>query len=112
MRSEGSPHESRRRTAPDLRALFVLNAVLLVLLAAATFSPAVGAQGRGRGDYMMVAGGLNNSLSSAVYIVDGVNQELIVVNYDLNSKRLQGIGSRNLAGDAAMFGRAQSRPGG
>ena len=94
------------------KGLIALNAALLVLLAAVTFAPAVNAQARARGQYAMVAGGVNNSQSSAVYIADTVNQELLVVTYDPIGKRLDGIAYRNLAADAADFLRTRTRPGG
>ena len=48
----------------------------------------------------MVAGGVNGSTSSAVYIIDVINQEMMAVAYNQNTKRLEGIGYRNLAYDA------------
>jgi hypothetical protein len=112
MRSEGKPDSSVGRAPPNTRALIVLNAVLLVLLTVVTLAPAVGAQTRSRGNYAMVAGGVNGLVPSAVYIVDSSNQELIGVSYDYNSKQLNGIGYRNLATDAAEWMRGRPRPGG
>jgi hypothetical protein len=60
----------------------------------------------------MVAGGVKGSQSSAVYIADTVNQELIVVGYNPSTKRLEGIGYRNLAADGADWMRGRTRPGG
>ncbi|MEE8507910.1 MAG: hypothetical protein V3T07_02500, partial [Myxococcota bacterium] len=55
------------RGAPGPGALLALNGALLVLLAAVTFGASVDAQqGRRRGDYTMVAGGVKGANSSAV----------------------------------------------
>ncbi len=103
--NDGSPD----RRATGTWGLLVLNAVLLGLLAAVTFAPDADAQSRGRGDYTMVAGGVNGSLGSAVYIVDVVNQDLIAVTYDPSTRRLEGLGYRNLAADALEWLRGRSR---
>jgi hypothetical protein len=89
----------------DLRPLLALNAALLVVLAAVTFGSSADAQQRGRGDYTMVAGGVNGSQSSAVYIVDERNQELVAVTFDTSKRTLQGITYRNLAADAGVITR-------
>jgi hypothetical protein len=94
-------HASPDRRAGKLRGLLVLNVLLLALLTAMTFGSSADAQGRVRGKYTMAAGGVNGSNSSAVYVVDVVNQELMAVTYNKNSKLLEGIGYRNLAFDAA-----------
>ena len=92
-----------------MRALLVLNAALLVLLAVVTFAPSADAQGRARGRYAMVGGGVPGSLGSVIYVVDTVNQELIALHYDHNVKRLQGVGHRNVAAD--MNDMARRGPG-
>jgi hypothetical protein len=90
----------------DMRPLLALNAALLVVLAAVTFgSSAADAQARPRGEYTMVAGGVNGSQSSAVYIIDERNQELVAVTFDPSKKALQGITYRNLTEDAAVIAR-------
>ncbi len=71
----------------------------------------VEAQVRGRSEYTMVAGSAKGADSSAVYIVDTTNQELIVITYNQNTKRLDGVGYRNLASDAADLLRGRTRPG-
>ena len=91
---------SDRKPPPSLRGLILLNAALLLVLAAVTFAPLAGAQGRQRGQYTMVAGGVNNLESDAVYVVDVINQEMIAFAFNPNSKALDGIGYRNLAVDA------------
>ena len=103
------------RTPPrpsPLRALIVLNAVLLGVLAVVTFAPSVSAQGRIRGMYTMVAGGANNLQSSAVYVIDSVNQEMIVLTYDAAKRSLSGLAYRNLAADSAELTRGRTRAGG
>ncbi len=102
---------SASRRAGSMRALLALNGVLLALLAAVTLSPAVNAQGRSRGAYAMVAGGANNTQSSAVYIVDAINQELAVVTYDGTTRALTGLNYRSLAADAADVGSSRPRAG-
>ena len=96
------------RTGPNLRALIAINAALLGLLALVSFAATSGAQGRGRGEYMMVGGGANGTNSAVVYIVDAANQELIAATYNTNTKVLDAVGYRNLAADAGNFLRAQT----
>ena len=112
MPPEDNDKPSARRSAPSARALIVLNAILLLLLAAVTFAPAVSAQARSRGEYTMVAGGVKGPQSWALYIADTVNQELIVLGYNPSTKRLEGIGYRNLATDSDEWRRGRARPGG
>ena len=94
------PSVATRRQKSNLRGLLVLNVLLLALLSAVTFGPAADAQSRARGQYTMAAGGVKGANSSAVYIVDVINQELMAVSYNQNTKRLDGLGYRNLAYDA------------
>ena len=105
MRSNG------QHDRPSLRALVVINMVLLGLLAAVTFGPTAGAQVRVRGQYAMVAGRINGVDSKAVFIIDAVNQEMLVVAYNHNTKRLDGGGYRNIRADAAEILEGRSRPG-
>jgi len=89
------------RRVSTFRSLLVLNTLLLAILAAVTFGPSADAQSRARGHYTMVAGGGGNgSTSSAVYIIDVINQEMMAVVYNQNTKRLDSIGYRNLTYDA------------
>jgi hypothetical protein len=112
MPPEDRHNRSVRRAASNPRALLALNAALLLLLAVVTFAPAVSAQANRRGEYTMVAGGVKGPQSWALYIVDTVNQELIVLGYNPSTKRLDGIGYRNLAADSAEWARGRARPGG
>jgi hypothetical protein len=105
------PPQTSSAGRSSLRGLIAVNAVLLALLAAVTLSAHAGAQHRSRGAYTMAAGGVSNSISSAVYIVDVVNQELIAVTYDSTNRTLQGLAYRNLAADAADMTRTRTRAG-
>jgi hypothetical protein len=98
-----------RRGGRRLLGLLALNAALLGLLAAVTFSPAADAQGRARGSYLMAAGNVKGAQAGAVWIVDTVNQELIAVTYDPNAKTVEGIGYRDLAADTRTL-TASGRP--
>ncbi len=91
----------------SLRGLVMLNAALLAILAAVTFAPSADAQNRARGDYTMVGGPIPGMDGSAVYIVDTINQEMMVVAFTQSNKRLEGVGYRNLSDDAATLGRGQ-----
>ncbi len=97
-----------RRAGSNLRSLLAINAALLGLLALVSFAPAVGAQGRGRGDYTMVGGGANGTNSAVVYIIDAANQEMIAATFNVNTRVLDGVGYRNLAQDAAQVLRSQA----
>jgi hypothetical protein len=93
-------------TAPRRRhGLIVLNAGLLVLLAAVTLASSAGAQragGRAPGDYTMVSGKIQGGTGHAVFIVDVANQEMIAVRWNNGTKSLDGIGYRDLSLDAQM----------
>lgn len=102
MRSLKRTGESRlARSRSRLGGLLALNGALLLGLGAVTLGPTADAQSRARGDYTMVGGGVKGSNADVVYVVDTVNQELIALTYDTSTKRLKGIGFRNLAADAA-----------
>lgn len=110
---QAQPYEGRPRpSGSSMRGLIVLNTVLLLLLAAVTFAPAATAQARKRGAYTMVAGGANNSIASVVFIVDTVNQEMVVMQYDSTTRTLVGVTYRDLAADAADLTRTRTRAGG
>ena len=91
----------------SLRSLVLLNAALLAVLAVVTFAPSADAQQRARGEYSRVAGPVPGVDGSAVYIVDTINQEMMVVAFTQSNKRLEGVGYRNLAQDAASLVRGQ-----
>jgi hypothetical protein len=93
--------------APTFRSLLVLNVALLVILGIVTFAPSAEAQQRPRGDYTMVGGQVPGMDGAAVYIVDVINQEMMVVAYTQSTKKLEGVGYQNLGLDAARMGRGQ-----
>lgn len=67
-----------------------------------TASPALGLQpaSRARGQYTMVAGELRSGpKTSAVYIVDSVNQEMVAVRWNDSRNDLDGLDYRNLDTD-------------
>lgn len=97
------------RHGTSLRGLLLLNAAMLAVLAVVTFAPNADAQNRARGDYTMVSGPVPAMSGSAVYIVDTINQEMMVIAFSQSSKRLEGIGYRNLAQDADSLGRGQQQ---
>lgn len=106
---QGNEVSANRKTS-TLRGLIVLNAALLIVLAGVTFGASVNGQSRNRGEYTMVAGGVQGSDGAAVHIVDVANQEMITMAYNPNTKVLDGVGYRNLMADAASVGRGRSRP--
>ncbi len=90
-----------RRLAP----LIAVNAALLGVLAFVEFGPAASAQqshepARPRGQYTLVGGQIQTGNSNAVYIVDSVNQEMIVLRWEDGRNILSGIGYRDLEEDA------------
>lgn len=107
MHSHESSSASAPRGATRYGGLIAVNAVLIGVLALVSLGPnALGQNARNRGDYLMVGGRVNGAEGGAVYIIDGNNQEMIGVALNNTSKKLDGIGYRNLAADA------RSLPGG
>lgn len=86
------------------RSLLALNGVLLLVLGFVAVMPEASASSnqpaRARGDYTMVAGGLNFGNSSAIWIVDANNEELIVLRWNSGRRNFEGIGYRNIPQDA------------
>ncbi|MBK7403178.1 MAG: hypothetical protein IPJ41_00750 [Phycisphaerales bacterium] len=67
-----------------------------------TASPALGLQptARARGQYTMVAGEMRSGPnSSAIYIFDSVNQEMVAVRWNESRTELDGLDYRNLDAD-------------
>lgn len=85
----------------SMRGLLLMNAALLLVLGAVTFGSSAEAQQRATGEFTMVSGGAPGSEGDVVYVVDTVNEELIAVRYDTTTKRIIGVGYRNLVADAA-----------
>lgn len=97
----------QRRLTPN-QSLIIVNALLLGALGYVTFMPESTAHAqpaRARGDYTMVAGEVSFGNSSAVWIVDSANQELVAVRWNEGKKNFDGIGYANLQEDA------KERPG-
>ena len=99
----------RRGTAP----LLVANIVLVAVLAWVEFGPVAVAQStadtaaaaRPRGEYTLVGGEIQTGNSNAVYVIDSVNQEMVVLRWEDGRNTLNGIGYRDL--DADVQGRPQ-----
>jgi len=84
--------------------LIALNAALAATLAAVTLGASATAQSaRTRGDYLMVGGRVNGVDGAAVFVIDSSNQEMIAVSLNNTSKKLDGVGYRNLASDAVQL---------
>lgn len=89
--------------------LVALNAVLALVLVFVEFSPLAFAQAaeappRPRGSYALIGGEIQTGNSNAVYVIDSVNQEMIVLRWEDGRNVLSGIGYRDLNADN------QSRP--
>lgn len=88
------------------RGLIALNASLLVALGFITLATQAGAQNqpntRVRGEYTMVAGDMQGGNSSAIYIIDSANQELIGLRWDESRKSLMGLGFRDIDADSKL----------
>lgn len=95
--------------------LVALNAALLVVLALVAFVPtgsasahsATAQQGqpaRAPGAYTMVAGDVRFGNSSAVWLIDSVNQELVGLRWNNSRNSFEGIGYRNIAADLNVQG--------
>lgn len=84
------------------KTLIAINLLLLAILSVVTFAPSATAQNqpnRGRGEYTMVGGGLDNGTSDGVYIIDSANSEMIMLRWDNARTRLNGVGFRDLDDD-------------
>lgn len=99
------------------RRLIALNAALLGALALVTIATQVsdaGAQpagaggsrpnypGRHRGDYCLVSGRTTGGSSSAVYILDSSNQELLALTWDRSREQFVILGRRDVTADARI----------
>lgn len=98
---------STKSASPALsRGLVGVNILLLGVLAAVSLSPTLHAQGRreaqsrARGEYTMVSGRIVGGNANAVYVVDGANQDMIVVRWNPSTRSLDGIGYRDLTADS------------
>ncbi|MGE3107198.1 MAG: hypothetical protein AB7G11_02865 [Phycisphaerales bacterium] len=84
--------------------LVAVNVMLLSALLVLVLIPATGAApaqpDRARGDYTMVSGRFQGGNTHALYLIDGANQELVALRWDIARNGLVPIGYRNLAADA------------
>jgi hypothetical protein len=87
---------------PSKRSLVMLNGALLALIVGVNLVPQATAQNstRGRGEYTMVAGGLDTGSAQGVYVIDSANAEMIVLRWNNSRKALDGIGFRSLQDDS------------
>jgi len=97
--------EPRRR---GTTALIAANVVLAAALVWVEFGPVAFAQpgetsARPRGEYTLVGGDIQTGNSDAVYVIDSVNQEMVVLRWVDGQNILDGIGYRDL--DADVQGR-------
>lgn len=84
--------------------LIGLNAALLGALAVVTFAGVAMAQGfRARGLYHAVVGSAPGTEAGIIYVVDETNQQMIAFTYDPNTKKLVGVGGRDLAVDMPRY---------
>lgn len=87
---------------PPWKGLILLNGLLLLSLAAVSFGPAAVAQlARYRGDYTMVSGRANGSISNILYVVDQNSRELVAIRYDSPKRVVEGMGYADLAAHSA-----------
>ena len=77
-----------------------LSRALYGVLAVVCLSPTADAQRGSRGDYSMVAGGVNGSDADAVYVINSSSQEIIAVTYE-RANGLTGVGYVNVGRDTA-----------
>ncbi len=91
-------------TNKGLRALIVINAVLLMALSLLVFSPspAEAQLGPGRGgDYIMVAGRTPQNTHNTIYIIDLNSGGMMAVEYSskVRTASLKAVAYRDLNGD-------------
>ena len=80
--------------------LIVLNAALLLVLAAITFSSDLFAQSVSRGEYICVSGNIQGSNIPVTWILNQSTQELVAMSYDKQKRQFTGLGYRNITTDA------------
>ena len=105
-RSQAPGTSEPRRTR---RGLIALNAGLLAALGLIELAPGVFAQPnvtRPRGQYTLVGGEINSANSNAIYVLDSVNEEIVVVRFNESRKTVDALGYRDLRADVqALPGR-------
>ena len=100
-----SDHPTPPRTSVPAR-LVAANAALLGILAVLTIAgmqSSAGAQQpaaqRSRGDYTIVSGRYQGGTASAVFVVDGANQEVLALTWNRTKNEFEPIGIRNMLAD-------------
>jgi len=109
----GSAGENvRTRRRPGVASLIVVNVLLAAGLAWVEFGPVASAQAGGdanssrpRGEYTLIGGEIDTGNSDAVYVIDSVNQQMVVLRWDDGRNALDGVGYRDL--DSDVRGRFQ-----
>ncbi|MFG0328873.1 MAG: hypothetical protein ACF8PN_03135 [Phycisphaerales bacterium] len=95
-------------SAKQIRGLLALNAALLAALALVTMAPRANAKGEGArtaaGNYVMAGGEVNGITSNAVYVFDQNSGVLVALVFERSTKRLKGIGVRDVMTDARRLG--------
>lgn len=91
-------------TKPLNRKLVAVNGALAILLAGTVFGLTQPGQAvpRPRGEYTMVSGKTTVGNRDAIFVLDGVSREIIVLRWDNNRKSLVGVGYRNLDTDSML----------
>jgi hypothetical protein len=97
---------ARRRSG--VKALLAVNAALLAVLGAMRFAPKADAQGRPRGEYLMLAGEVAGAKPQVVWILDQVHEELVAVSWSRERSELVGLGFRSLASDSVASTRGRN----
>ncbi|MEM1183728.1 MAG: hypothetical protein AAGI53_01880 [Planctomycetota bacterium] len=91
-----------RPMSSAVRALIAVNAALLIALSTVVLSPdatAQNTQNRPAGRYMLVGGKPPSGNTNAVYCVDTVNGEMIVLGWNRSRGMIEGVGYRNIKSD-------------
>lgn len=106
----GGPAAGASGSRRGLLGLIGLNACLAAALLLVEFAPRAWAQAdegpaRPRGEYTLVGGEIQTGNSDAVYVIDSVNQEMIVMTWEDGHNNLNGIGYRDLDADSKARGR-------
>lgn len=106
------PERPPARSVPSksLVGLVALNAALALALLLVEFAPLASAQlgpvpSRPRGDYTLIGGEIQTGNSNAIYVIDSVNQDMIVLRWEDGRNVLNGVGYRDLDADATAGGR-------
>jgi hypothetical protein len=99
-------HNARRRSG--VKMLLAVNAALLAVLGAVRLAPQADAQGRPRGEYLMLAGEVAGAKPQVVWILDQVHEELVAVSWSRERGELVGLGFRSLASDSVASTRGRN----